>query len=162
MLRDIMKLKDRILHLIQKYYDSMLDDIVFIDYLSRVYTRPNKFGENADSIFAPFAGKGSYECSIALKRMSEGPDPSNLDYDMFAVLDERSLEDGSVLLVPEPEVGDGGEGHPVRVIFDMLKSQVLMWTAGKTTVIEDRERAKGTVDGILRTGMDLQEYSVYL
>jgi hypothetical protein len=77
------------------------------------------------------------------------------DGDIFAIIDEQSLKDGTLLLVEEPAEEDGGEAHSVRAVFEMAETQMLLWVAGKTTIGEAKERALGTEDGILRVGMDL-------
>jgi hypothetical protein len=129
--------------------------LVFVDDLSRAYTEPSDLGYNEDSLQAPFAGKGPFDCSVMLKSLCEGPTPSDLDYDSFAILDLRSLEDDTLLLVRDPEEHDGGHQASLRVIFDMIESQIMLWAAGKTTLEEGREKAESTLDGVLRPGMDI-------
>lgn len=149
------KLKDHILELCDDYGGNTGTMTVFIDDLSEVYDDADGLGYNDDSTSAPFAGKTPYECSVLLKQMCE-EDPENcFDGDIFAILDEQSLKDGTLLLVEEPEEEDGGEAHSVRAVFDMAETQMLLWVAGKTTIGEARERALETEDGILRVGMDL-------
>lgn len=129
--------------------------LVFVDDLTRIYNKPSDLGYNHDATEAPFAGKTPHECSLMLKALSEGMNPSDLDSESFAILDERSLTDGTLVLVGEAEEQDGGEQATVRIVFDMVESQILLWASGKTTVEEDRVRAESTVDGVLRAGMDL-------
>jgi hypothetical protein len=128
---------------------------VFIDDLSETYDDADGLGYNDDSTSAPFAGKNAYDCSILLKQMCE-EDPENCFHpDIFAMLDEQSLKDGTLLLVEEPEEEDEGEAYSVRAVYEMAETQMALWVAGKTVVTEAKERAQNTKDGILRPGMDL-------
>lgn len=90
-----------------------------------------------------------------LKDILEKNDANCLSDEIFAVLDERSLEDGTLLLVEEPEEEDGEEASSVRAMFEMCETQMLLWVAGKNTVYEANERVKQTEDGVLRPGMDI-------
>ena len=86
-----------------------------------------------------------------LKDMLEENDANCFGDDMFAVLDERSLEDGTLLLVEE----NSGEVHSVRAVFELCETQMLLWVAGKNTAYEAKERVENTEDGVLRPGMDM-------
>lgn len=129
--------------------------IVFIDSLSETYPEASSLGNNASSTSAPFAGKTAYECSLLLKQMCEEDSENCFDGYIFAILDEQSLKDGTLLLVEDPEEEDGGEAHSVRAVYEMAETQMLLWVAGKTTIGEAKERSQETEDGILRPGMDL-------
>jgi hypothetical protein len=88
--------------------------------------------------------------------MCEEDDENCFDGYLFAILDEQSLKDGTLLLVEEPAEEDGGEAHSVRAVYEMAESQMLLWVAGKTTISETKERVQEeTTDGILRPGMDI-------
>ncbi|CAD0089627.1 unnamed protein product, partial [Aureobasidium mustum] len=130
--------------------------LVFVDDVSRVYgVEDEDPNVDTDSTSAPFAEKSAYECWLMLKDMLEKNDANCFSDDIFAVLDERSLEDGTLLLVEEPEEEDGGEASSVRAMFEMCETQMLLWVAGKNTVYEANERVKQTEDGVLRPGMDI-------
>jgi hypothetical protein len=128
---------------------------VFIDNLSKTYDDADGLGYNDNSTSAPFAGKTAYQCSMLLKQMCEEDSDNCFDGDIFAIIDEQSLKDGTLLLVEEPEEEDGGEASSVRAVFEMTETQMALWMGGKTTIGEAIERAKETEDGILRPGMDL-------
>jgi hypothetical protein len=151
------QLKDHIIKLCNDY--SNLDNetfIVFIDSLSTLYPEASSLGNNTSSTSAPFANKTPYECSLLLKQMCEEDDENCFDGEIFAILDEQSLKDDTLLLVEEPAEEDGGEAHSVRAVYEMAESQMLLWVAGKTTISEAKERVQEeTTDGILRPGMDL-------
>ncbi|KAG9693198.1 hypothetical protein KCU95_g6601, partial [Aureobasidium melanogenum] len=148
------ELKDRILQLNADYLNDIETHLVFIDDLSRVYTDPNEVEESEDSPMAPFAGQSPYDCYKLLRRLCED-NGSDIDCDSFAIIDERSLTDDTMLLVTEPEESDGGESMSVRIAFEMLQSQLFLRMAGSTTVEEDRERAARSDDGVRRPGMDI-------
>ncbi|CAD0109364.1 unnamed protein product, partial [Aureobasidium uvarum] len=151
------KLKNHILDLCHNYDNNPNPDsfLVFIDDISLVYPDADEPGDSTPSTSAPFAGKTAYECSVMLKQMCKDSSENCFDGDLFAILDERSLEDGTLLLVEEPAEVDGGEAHSVRAVFEMCETQMLLWVAGKTTISEAKERAQETEDGALRPGMDL-------
>jgi len=150
------QLKDHILTLCDDYAGNTGTMTVFVDSLSETYDDADGLGYNDDSTSAPFANKTPYECSLLLKQMCEDNSENCFyDGDIFAILDEQSLRDGTLLLVEEPEEEDGGEAHSVRAVFEMAETQMALWVAGKTTIIEAKERAMQTEDGILRAGMDL-------
>jgi hypothetical protein len=147
-------LKDQILQSSEDFWNSKgVADFIFVDDLERIYSSPNDIGKNTDSYSAlpPFADKNPYECSIILRRLSEKEGCSGVEYDTFAIVDARSLVDGTMLLVGEPEEEDLGESSSVRITFELLGSHLSLWGAGHTTPLEDKERAVETIDGVLRT-----------
>ena len=151
------QLKDHILELFANYTHNPNEDnfTVFIDSLSKTYPEADTPNSFSSSTSAPFAGKTPYECSLLLKQMCEEDTNNCFDDRIFAIIDERSLRDGTLLLVEEPAEEDQGEAHSVRAVFEMAETQMLLWVAGKTTIGEAKERARETEDGILRVGMDL-------
>lgn len=129
--------------------------LVFIDDLSRVYDEDDGLGYNKDSTSAPFAEKTPYECWMMLQKILAENEGSCFVDSIFAILDQRSLEDGTLLLVEEPEEEEGSEAHSVRAVFEMCETQMALWIGGKNTVYEANERVKNTHDGVLRPGMDI-------
>lgn len=129
--------------------------MVFVDDLSRVYDEEDGLGYDKDSSSAPFTGKTPYQCWLMLNKILEENEGSYFDDTIFAILDERSLKDGTLLLVEEPTEEDDGEAHSVRAVFEMCETQMSLWMGGKNTVYEANERIKNTEDGILRPGMDI-------
>jgi hypothetical protein len=129
--------------------------IVFIDSLSTLYPEASSLGSNITSTSAPFANKTPYECSLMLKQMCEENSENCFDGYLFAILDEQSLKDNTLLLVEEPAEEDGGEAASVRAVFEMAESEMLICMAGKTSIEEAKERVQETEDGILRPGIDI-------
>lgn len=126
----------------------MGSELVFVDDLSSTYTEPDESGYNTDSTSAFFARKSPRECYGLLQQMCERT-ASEFHLSIFASVDARSLEDGTMLLTEEPEEEDGGEDSSVRAVFEMVQSQLALWAVARTTVGENRERAQGTEDGVL-------------
>jgi hypothetical protein len=120
--------------------------------LTRTYNKPDETGKNVNSATAPFNGKTLYECHVLINKLREETGSEQIDDDMFIVVDARSLRDNSLLLVRTPEEeNDEEESFSVRVSFELMESHLLLWSAGHTTVSEDRERAANTDDGVLRS-----------
>jgi len=116
-------MKDSILRQSQGYIKPIASNIVFVDHLSCFYAGPSKQGHNTDPSLAPFAGKTPFECSVLLRQMCQDTG-SNVDCDEFAILDERSLNDSTLLLVQEPREADGGEENSIRFPFKMVESKL--------------------------------------
>jgi hypothetical protein len=97
-----------------------------------------------------------------ITKLRQGTNSEDIDDDMIVVVDERSLRDDNLLLVGMPEEGDDNEeSFSVRVSFALMESHLLLWSAGRTTVFEDRERAAKTNDGVLRSeGSDTGSESI--
>ncbi|KAG9689167.1 hypothetical protein KCU95_g6245, partial [Aureobasidium melanogenum] len=149
------ELKNRILKLCDDYGGNIGTMLVFIDDLSRVYDEDDGLGYNKDSTSAPFAGKTPYECWMMLQKILAENEGSCFVDSIFAILDQRSLADGTLLLVEEPEEEESAEAYSVRAVFEMCETQMALWIGGKNTVYEANERVKGTKDGVLRPGMDI-------
>jgi hypothetical protein len=97
-----------------------------------------------------------------ITKLRQESNSEDIDDDMIVVVDERSLRDDSLLLVAMPEERDDNEeSFSVRVSFALMESHLLLWSAGRTTVFEDRERAAKTNDGALRSeGSDTGSESI--
>ena len=130
--------------------------IVFVDDKSRSYNFPNEIGKNLDSPGAPFAGISLYQCYVLLQRILQAnvTNPENeVRDDIFAIFDERSLVDGTLLLGDPPE-----EEHPpfscsVRIFPQLMEMRLALWAAGSSSIWEDEERAQIT-RGVLQSHYD--------
>lgn len=151
----VTQLKDRILGLCDDYGGNTGTMLVFVDDLSRVYDEEDGLGYNKDSTSTPFTGKTPYQCWLMLQKILEENEGCYFSDTIFGILDERSLEDGTLLLVEEPAEEDGGEAYSVRAVFEMCETQMSLWVGGKNTVYEANERVRNTNDGVLRPGMDI-------
>jgi len=77
---------------------------------------------------------------------------SDVDYTCFVVMDERSLEDDTVLLVNVLD-GEGKEGEVrfFRASFEIVDTRLLGYLDGEFFGFErDLEAVRGTEDGVLR------------
>ena len=87
----------------------------------------------------PFAGKSAEECSAMLHDLVRRTN-SNINFETFAIIDQRSLDDGTVLLVT-----DSKELRAVQA----LASVTLSALAIGHIMIEELE--KDAEDGVLRS-----------
>ncbi|KAF2159720.1 hypothetical protein M409DRAFT_29880 [Zasmidium cellare ATCC 36951] len=124
---------------------------VFVDSLTEEYDEPSEAPvTNASSPNSPFIGKSTHECYELLQQLLEDTG-SDIDYDCFAIMDERSIRDDTLLLAEGPEEEDG-EAQSVRVPFDVASLVMLNFRAGNATASEYRERAEQEDDGVLKIG----------
>lgn len=126
----------------------MLRNIVFMDSLKATYTDEDvpTLGNNAaSSATSPFMGKNASECYQILEQLSQA-DGSSINPEPFAILDERSLQDDTVLLC---EAGEEGV-RSVRAAFAITECRLLQYFGADAGVGEDQETAAGTPDGVLR------------
>lgn len=132
----------------------MGSELVFVDDLQHPYTEANDLGYNEDSNLAPFADCTIYDCYVLLQEMRERT-ASEFHPSIFAIIDHKSLQDGTMILTEEPEADDAGVQYSVRAVFEMAQSQLALWAVGKTSVTESKARVASVGDGVLRPGMDL-------
>jgi hypothetical protein len=125
-----------------------LRGIVFVDSLEISYTEddvPTVGNNTASSATSPFQGKNASECHDLLKQLSEEPG-SSINPEPFAILDDRSMQDDTVLLC---EAGEEGVSS-VRAAFGITESRLLQYFAADAGVDQDHEAAARTSDGVLR------------
>jgi hypothetical protein len=99
----------------------------------------------ASSPESPFKGKNVAECSALLKRLAEQTGSFILDT-VFAVFDDRSTQDGSILLVQT--VDDELEG--MRIVPELACQQLLQYMVCDASIVEDREDAEEEDDSVFR------------
>lgn len=119
---------------------------LFIDSVADRYDGPSKKpAEQGSSADSPFIGKGSRECHTLLMELQSN---SHLDIDtrFFAILEERSSEDESVLLVDNSNEDFG----TVRVAFELAMELLMCYVSGHRSVQEDNEAAQREDDNVLR------------
>lgn len=153
MLKHSSQVKDSILQQNQEYEggSNTLSQFVFVDDLSRVYTdADDELGHTTDSSAAPFAGKTPFECSVLLQKWCQDTGEKG-DYSTeFAIIDETSLRDGTLLLVGEPSEEDGGAAQSIRRPFRMAEMKLALYLIGDEFIEDDREEAGGSLYGIVR------------
>ena len=119
--------------------------VVFVDsihedydkgYLEDVY--------EASSPDSPFIGKTPEECAALLKELHANTN-LHMNLDAFAMMDERSMDDDTLLVV---SAKDGCAD--VRAEFSMAIATMMCWMTGYLTVYEDIDSARNTKDDVLR------------
>ena len=128
----------------------METNMVFVDSLTFTYSEASEIGESssATSSDSPFKDKSTHDCYLLLKRLREETG-SDVSCELFAIMDQRSLEDDTLLLAQEP-LEESGEAQSVRAAFDIANARLLVYFVGDISVLEDQERVQGTADGVLR------------
>ena len=118
------------------YYDKFY---VFVDSMNKDYNEyPPEVIEKASSSTSPFIGKTPQECHALLKELHTTT-KSEFDLDYFAIMDERSMYDDTVLIVDATS-----EYGSVRADFGMAIQAMLVWMVGRSSVEEDNELAEKT------------------
>lgn len=123
--------------------------MVFADSIDQTYSLPSLLGDDfsPSSPTSPFSGKSAHECHVLLKGLCENAKSAILDPGIFAIFDERSLQDDTVLLVE----GDEESGiHTVRAAFEVACCSLMNYFAACSSAQEDQEEAEKTADGVLR------------
>jgi hypothetical protein len=137
------------------YKDQLMCHFVFIDSLTQIYTDETEIGDMEDeqnrtmtSPESPFKNKSPAECHQLLRQLRL--DGSDIDYCSFVIMDERSLTDGTVLLVNAPGEGEEGGVQSTRVVFEIAHWKLSGYFMAMMDMGEDREVAEGMGDGVLR------------
>jgi len=125
----------------------MLENVVFMDSLKASYTDEDvpTLGNNIPSSpTSPFLGKNASECYQILEQLAS-QEGSSINPEPFAILDERSMQDDTVLLC---EAGEEGV-RCVRAAFAVAECRLLQYFAADAGVEEDQATAAGT-GGVLQ------------
>ena len=94
---------------------------------------------------SPFIEKTPQQCHALLKEIRNTTKSEKIDPYYFGILDERSMDDGTVLVV------NGKDGYgSVRAEFAMAIPAMQCWMTGHSSVEEDIERAQNSQDNVLR------------
>ena len=141
----MIQVKDRILQSSMDYCGSRETNLVFIDDVSKTYNTPSKAGDNSDSTLSPLANKKPYECKVLLQEHCKETGSADIDCDHFAVADQQSLEDGTLLVIVKPTENE--TVPPVRVSFKVIESRLQSEAARQPKPSADKDTAKNTKDG---------------
>jgi hypothetical protein len=113
-----------------------------------LYTEGHLTGHNTSTPSeSPFNGQKANGCHALLKRLVENTG-SPLNVHVFAILDERSLKDDTILVI---EVWES-EFYGVRMEGSLAISRMFQYQIGDTGIDEDMEEAAETKDGVFRLG----------
>jgi hypothetical protein len=129
--------------------------LVFVDCLDNYYDEPSMVPTDADSDpDSPFLNKSPEECFKLLHKLREDTE-SEIATDLFVIVDERSAQDDTVLLVVAGgndaiSETEGWEMKTLRVTFQASGQAMVLYMTGHSSMDEDRELAEREEDGVYR------------
>ena len=127
-------------------------NLVFVDSIDNYYDEASETPvDNESSPNSPFIGKTPQECHQLLLKLLEDT-KSEIMTDYFAIMDERSKEDNTVLLVcAERDLENEVLAWPtVRATFQASAVALMLYHSGHSSVGEDVERAQREHDNVYR------------
>ncbi|CAK1363366.1 hypothetical protein CB0940_04552 [Cercospora beticola] len=133
--------------------DSMESFFVIMDKITGIYNDQTKVGDwtQPTSEDSPFIDKSPMACYLLLRQLISDTD-SDINHEHFAIFDERTLRDGSIVLVDGPwgKGEDEGVARTVRVAPEIAQERLLLYNIGEPEIDEDQAIAQEAVDGVLR------------
>jgi hypothetical protein len=127
---------------------------VFVDSIDDYYDKASETPiEDGSDPNSPFIGKTPQECHQLLLKLREDTE-SEIMTNFFAIMDERSIQDDTVLLVCAQR--DLGGEHEVlamptiRATFQASGTALILYETGHSSVEEDAERAAREEDNVYR------------
>ena len=127
-------------------------NLVFVDSIDDYYDEASEVPiDDESSPNSPFIGKTPQECHQLLLKLLEDT-KSEIMTDYFAIMDERSKEDNTVLLVcAERDLENEVLAWPtVRATFQASAVALMLYHSGHSSVGEDVERAQREHDNVYR------------
>jgi hypothetical protein len=103
-------------------------------------------GQNTQSSPLEFRGKSPHECFSLLTQI-RAETGSIVHPPIFAILDEQSLQDDTVILV---DMYDNDKAISARCEFKIACAELNGYFVGDSEITEDKEEAKEEWDGVLR------------
>jgi len=146
--------KDRFLLASIDYADQLDHRFVFVDNASTIYAEKNDVGENTPSQpNSSFKNKSPDDCWLLLRAMREAG--SNIDHESFVIIDDRTLQDDTVLVVvkdllTEDEAAQATNAE-VRMPAELAFYRLGCWLAAEGDISEDVVMAQRHADAVLRT-----------
>ena len=140
--------------------------LVLVESLSEKYEDESDPGESTTNTSSPFQNQSPHECALLLRRL-RSETGSDVNFECFTMLDARSLEDNTVLMVEairaDEDDSDGDsateeEDDPqalriltLRAEMGLVNGRFLFYDV-EGTMREDIERLEeeGSEDGVLR------------
>jgi hypothetical protein len=127
---------------------------VFVDSIDDYYDKASETPiEDGSDPNSPFIGNTPQECHQLLLKLREDTE-SEIMTNFFAIMDERSIQDDTVLLVCAQR--DLGGEHEVlamptiRATFQASGTALILYETGHSSVEEDAERAAREEDNVYR------------
>ena len=144
------KVMDHFIAVNQDYYDQAFCHLVFVDSVTKTYNDKLEIGmSRPSSTTSPFKGKTPQDCYQLLRQLCTETE-SDIDYTSFVIMDDRSIEDDTVLLVSAPREDWQGEILSVRAAFEVAYHRFLGYDMGYMSIEEDQALAEEAHDGVLR------------
>ena len=125
--------------------------LVFVDCLDNYYDEASEIPVDDCDPSSPFIGKTPDECYRLLIKLRKDTESEIMIY-QFAIMDERSAQDDTVLLVCY-ECDENGENETLatlRATFQALATALKLYMSGHSTVAEDADRAAQEGDNVYR------------
>ncbi|KAG9671529.1 hypothetical protein KCU99_g4778, partial [Aureobasidium melanogenum] len=129
-------------------------ECVFVDSISHCYDEISETPVESDSDpNSPFIGKTPEECHRLLLKLREDTE-SEISTDFFMIMDEKSVQDDTVLLVSVTGEEDEETGIrdllTLRATFEVSAKELMLYSIGHWTIEEDAERAVEQGDSVYR------------
>ena len=127
-------------------------NLVFVDSIDDYYNEASEAPiEDESSPNSPFIGKTPQECHQLLLKLLEDTE-SEIMTDYFAIMDKRSTQNDTVLLVcAERDLeNEVLEWPTVRATFQASAVSLMCYHSGHSSVEEDLERAQREPDKVFR------------
>lgn len=125
---------------------------VFVDCLDNYYDEASEVPTQSEcDPESPFIGKTPEECYQLLEKLREDTESEISTY-QFAIMDERSERDGTVLLVCYQCDLDGENEilATIRASFKASATALKLYLSGHSSVAEDADRAAQQSDKVYR------------
>lgn len=136
----------------QKGVDDDEWNLVFVDSIDDYYDKASEAPiEDESSPNSPFIGKTPRECHQLLLKLREDTE-SEIIADYFAIMDERSTQDDTVLLVcAERDLeNEVLAWSTLRATFQASAVALMLCHSGHSSIGEDVERAQREYDNVYR------------
>ena len=128
------------------------ESIIFVDSVSKAYVMNDILGRNAPSApshISPFIRKGPEQCWSLLKQLCTET-KSIVHTNVFAIMDERSFSDDTVILVDMDE--DDVIAYHSRCELKVACAKLHQYYIGDADIERDSEEALEDGDGVIRCG----------
>lgn len=118
--------------------------VILVDDLQKKYTEPSKLPRGPTHSPSPFEGKDAKECLKLLRKLVQDTG-SEIDLDQFAVIDQRSVEDGTVLIA---QAFESERVETVRAILEETDRLLTNLMVAGISIGELQETARKSKDGV--------------
>jgi hypothetical protein len=143
--------KDSFLLVNIDFADQLDHFFVFVDDSSTIYTEKSDVGESTPSQSnSSFKNKSADECWLLLRAMREAG--SDIDYESFVIIDDRTLRDDTVLVVVKTLLTEDEENTnaEVRMSSEIASFRLGCYLGAEGDICEDLVKSQRHADGVLR------------